>query len=60
MSISPIAGVGHAAPTTPRPEAAEVPGAADHDGDGDDAAGRAAARPASVAPPVPGRVDTKA
>lgn len=59
MSISPIAGVGHAAPTTPRPEAAEVPGAADHDGDGDDAA-RAAAPPASVAPPAPGRVDTKA
>ncbi len=59
MSISPIGGVGPApnhpvTNTVGKPESTEVPGAPEHDGDGDDGAAKAPKIP------TPGQVNIKA
>jgi hypothetical protein len=57
MSIGPVAGVGSVpgAPAAVKPEAKEIPGAPDHDGDSDDGAGAAKVAKA----PVAGHVNVK-
>lgn len=63
MSISPIGGVNAAPSQTShnlsKPESGELPGAPDHDGDGDDGAKTAPTANVSNAV-VPGRVNLKA
>ncbi len=61
MSISPVAGAAQHPATVSnaaKPESIETPGAADHDGDADNSAARAAA-PQSPST-VPGGVNVKA
>ncbi len=60
MSIAPIGGVTptHSHVAASKPEASEVPGAPDHDGDSDDAGAKVAAASASGAKAA-GRVDVK-
>jgi hypothetical protein len=64
MSINPVGGVSpiqsHAAPASVgKPEAAEVKGAPDHDGDADNGTAHALAQAATPAA-TPGRVNVKA
>ena len=63
MSIGPIGGANAipspAARNVGKPESGELPGAAEHDGDADDAGVRAPTAKASSAP-APGHVNLKA
>lgn len=65
MSINPIGGAApvqsHAVPTsTAKPEAAEIPGAPDHDGDADNGAAHALTQAATPAKITPGQINLKA
>jgi hypothetical protein len=65
MSITPVGGAvpvqSHAAPTASvKPEAAEVPGAPDHDGDADNGSAHALTQAASPAKITPGQINLKA